>query len=181
MHPFDLSSDDLEELQKIFPMSTTAGKRMQHRGIEISALKEHLKTKIQISEDRLDTVLKKIDHKCNHMITWTEFLQFLTNEGLRRETVNDAQLYGLGVKRLIEKDRITVAANKDASLNEKAVEYFIDRVVFLTSNNFALSLIMMENNQALLYDCRTFQVIQELAFPSDYATAKVRPNSNYRT
>jgi hypothetical protein len=38
------------------------------------------------------------------MITWSEFLAFLENEGDRREVVNDAQLYGIGVKRLQEGD-----------------------------------------------------------------------------
>lgn len=50
-------------------------------------------------------IIAKFDHKSHSRITWTEFLAFLQNEGLRREAVNDAQLYGFGVKRLLEKAR----------------------------------------------------------------------------
>ena len=43
--------------------------------------------------------MDKLDHRNDEKITWSEFLTFLENEGMRREIVNDAQLYGMGVKR----------------------------------------------------------------------------------
>ena len=96
-------------------------------------------------DDRLHSIINKLNHKAQNSITWTEFLQFLSNEGTRRETVNDAQLYGFGVKRLEERDRIKlgnyqsagsysnsgggnsfVGGSQQAEKKENALEYFID-------------------------------------------------------
>jgi Ca2+-binding EF-hand superfamily protein len=50
----------------------------------------------------LQQLVEKLDHRNEEKITWPEFLTFMENEGDRREVVNDAQLYGIGVKRLLE-------------------------------------------------------------------------------
>jgi len=35
-------------------------------------------------------IIDKLDRKSHNRVTWTEFLGYLDNEGLRREAVNDA-------------------------------------------------------------------------------------------
>ena len=59
-----------------------------------------LKSRINIDEKAFLTMIGQLDRKNDNKVTWHEFLNFLTNEGVRRETVNDANLYGYGVKRL---------------------------------------------------------------------------------
>lgn len=46
--------------------------------------------KIRISSEKMAQIIAKLDHKASDRITWTEFLGFMTNEGLRRDAVNDA-------------------------------------------------------------------------------------------
>jgi hypothetical protein len=60
--------------------------------------------------------------------------------------VNDAQLYGFGVKRLVEKARIKLDVSKEHKSNEKAVEYFVDHLVNLRLDKFSLVLAVFENN-----------------------------------
>ena len=57
----------------------------------------------QEHQEMLETLIDKLDHRNSDKITWPEFLKFLDHEGLKREMVNDAQLYGIGVKRIKEK------------------------------------------------------------------------------
>ena len=64
-----------------------------------------LKARINLDEKAFLTMVGQLDRKNDNKVTWTEFLNFLTNEGVRRETVNDANLYGYGVKRLAYKGR----------------------------------------------------------------------------
>jgi hypothetical protein len=73
--------------------------------------------------------------------------------------VNDAQLYGFGVKRLIEKGRIKLDVSKEQKSNEKAVEYFVDHLVNIKVDKLHLVLAVFENNQARLYDSRDFKVV----------------------
>jgi Ca2+-binding EF-hand superfamily protein len=58
---------------------------------------------MKLFDDQIDELMEKLDHKNSERITWQEFLKFLDHEGMKREVVNDAQLYGIGVKRLKEK------------------------------------------------------------------------------
>lgn len=61
-----------------------------------------MKLKQEKDNDLLDELINKLDRKNQNNITWDEFLRYLDHEGLRREMVNDAQLYGMGVKRMKE-------------------------------------------------------------------------------
>ena len=117
----------------------------------------------------MQKLVTSLDHKNEDKISWNEFLNFLTNEGVRRETVNDAQLYGFGVKRLERKLRHRLAQDAD-----KAVEYYIDSMVFIRWKNCKLLLNVFENEEAKLFDLKTFQPIQDLVFSSDYAVPKER-------
>ena len=45
---------------------------------------------IQIGPEKMERIMSKLDHKAETQVTWTEFLTYLTNEGKRREVVNDA-------------------------------------------------------------------------------------------
>jgi len=47
-------------------------------------------------------LISRLNHKSSELISWAEFLFFLESEGVKRETVNDAQIYGMGVKRFTE-------------------------------------------------------------------------------
>ena len=100
-------------------------------------------------------------------------MNFLTNEGIRRETVNDAQLYGYGVKRLTKHGKYhlrTVDAFQGGP--EKLAEYYIDGMVLIKIKNIRLLLNLFENKEAKLYDLRTFQPIQTLIFQSNYSIPK---------
>lgn len=79
--------------------------------------------------------------------------------------MNDAQLYGFGVKRFVEKARIKLDVSKEQKSNEKAVEYFVDHLVNLKLDKFSLVLAVFENNQARIYDSRDFKIVQEIQFP----------------
>lgn len=94
----------------------------------------------------MNIIIAKLDHKSESRISWTEFLSFLQSEGLRREVVNDAQLYGFGVKRLVEKARIKLDVSNENKSNEKAVEYFVDHLLNLKIDGMNLVLAVFENN-----------------------------------
>ena len=75
--------------------------------MKIADLKAILKKKMildqetpAVDEARIDDLIEKLDRKNEQQINWQEFLKFLDHEGLRREMVNEALLYGMGVKRL---------------------------------------------------------------------------------
>jgi len=97
-------------------------------------------------------------------VTWNEFLNFLTNEGTRRETVNDAQLYGYGVKRLKKQGRYHLRTVNQYAGPDKLAEYYIDGMVLIKLKNIKLLLNIFENKEAKLYDLRTLQPIQHLIF-----------------
>ena len=56
----------------------------------LEQLKELLKEKINIPSKAMESLIDKLDHKDAARIGWTEFLDFLNLEGIRREKVNDA-------------------------------------------------------------------------------------------
>ena len=45
---------------------------------------------IPVAEDKIKMLIEKIDHRHPSQITWNEFQTFMTNEGDRREVVNNA-------------------------------------------------------------------------------------------
>ncbi len=108
LHPFDFTGEDLAEIKQLFPefrakrSSTRASNKVS--GMAVIELKRKLKEKISLDPSNLEKLIDKLDHRNQEKITWSEFLTFLENEGQRREVVNDAQLYGIGVKRLLEGD-----------------------------------------------------------------------------
>ena len=156
-HPFDLSQEDLDQIKHHFPEffqrnANSNGKASSKKGIEIAELKRLLEHKIQISPEKMHAIIEKFDHKAKDRVTWTEFLQYLTIEGMRREVVNDAQLYGLGVKRFIQKDRHRLLRTQEQTENQKVTEYFLEHLVYLKVAKVNLLLAIFENNQARLYD-----------------------------
>ena len=85
--------------------------------------------------------MEKLDHRNSDKITWAEFLKFLDHEGMKREMVNDAQLYGIGVKRMKEKQRINLKETPNQ------IEYYIDCCTYINFNNsFKFLLAIFENN-----------------------------------
>jgi hypothetical protein len=123
----------------------------------------------------------KLDHKAATKVSWTEFLSFLQNEGLMRELVNDAGLYGFGVKRLVEKERYKLARTNDPTLNAKAVEYYIEQLVFLRLQKVNLMLAIFENNQARVFDSRGFVGIQDIEFPFTVNSKRLKRQQTERT
>ena len=92
-------------------------------------------------------------------MTWTEFLNFLTHEGVRRERVNDANLYGYGVKRLSHKGRFNLRLVDQYNGPEKLAEYYIDGMVLIRLKSSRLLLNLFENKEAKLFDLRTKQPV----------------------
>ena len=45
-------------------------------------------------------------------------------------------------------------------------EYYVESMVLLKNKHMRLSLIMMENNTAKLFDLKSMQKIQDLTFPA---------------
>ena len=99
---------------------------------------------------------------------------------MKREIVNDAQLYGIGVKRMKEKQRVHL---KPAD-KPNQIEHYIDCCVFINfGKNFKYLLALFENSQggyteAKIFDAKTYKIEDELTFPSKYAQAKpMRPQT----
>jgi Ca2+-binding EF-hand superfamily protein len=87
----------------------------KENGVTVQQLKAHFLQVMGVNpskseEERIliETLMEKLDHRNSDKITWAEFLKFLDHEGMKREMVNDAQLYGIGVKRMKEKQRINL-------------------------------------------------------------------------
>ena len=152
MHPFDLSPEEIAELKEEFPefqkKKTESGQQrgQKNMGLTIQKLKQLLREKIKVTDEQMEVIISKFDHKSESKITWTEFLAFLSNEGQRREIVNDAQLYGFGVKRIEFKERIKLTGTKEKPVSDKAVEYYIEKLVLIQSDKFQLLLTIFENN-----------------------------------
>lgn len=131
-----------------------------------------LKQRINLDERQFLTMIGQLDRKNDNKVTWTEFLNFLTNEGVRRETVNDANLYGYGVKRLTHSARHHLRLVDQFNGPEKLAEYYIDGMILIKLKNARLLLNLFENKEAKLFDLRTLQPVQHLIFSSDYAKPK---------
>ena len=60
--------------------------------------------------------------------------------------MNDAQLYGFGVKRLVEKDRFKLLRTNEQQASAKTTEYYIEQLTYMQLDNKALILAVFENN-----------------------------------
>ena len=147
--------------------------------------------------------MEKLDHCHSDKITWTEFLKYLDREGIRREVVNDAQLYGIGVKRLKELQRVELKQGGVSQIDQqfsqkqpeddkfKNIDYIGSCVYINFSKNFKLLLALFENTEnplAMVYDTRAFwsdnlddtktvKPIYEFKFKSNYAKPKEKASS----
>ena len=75
---------------KPLPEGMLVARPNKNQGIPILELVQELKKRIKINEDAFVRMVGQLDRKNDSKVTWNEFLNFLTNEGFRRETVNDA-------------------------------------------------------------------------------------------
>lgn len=50
-------------------------------GLTIEKMKQLLREKIKVSDEQMEVIISKLDHKSESKITWTEFLSFLSSEG----------------------------------------------------------------------------------------------------
>lgn len=94
-----------------------------------------------------------MDSKSMQKVSWSEFLSFLNSEGINREIVNDAQLYGYGVKRLQERGRYSLRQPEEKE--SKVMEYFIENMLFIRFKNQRLLLSIFENKRAKIFDLKT--------------------------
>ena len=133
-----------------------------------------LKSRIKLDEKSFLTMVGRLDRKNDNKVTWDEFLDFLTSEGVRRETVNDANLYGYGVKRLSFSGRHNLRIVDAFNGPEKLAEHYIDGMVLIKLKSARLVLNLFENKEAKLFDLRTKQPVQKLNFASDYAKPKLK-------
>ena len=162
MHPFDFAPEELEELKKLFPEFKPIPEHLpQNRpknthGISIQELVTELQQRIKIDDRAFHRMINQCDRKNDNKVTWNEFLNFLTNEGTRRETVNDAQLYGYGVKRLKKHGRHHLRTVNQYEGPDKLAEHYIDGMVLIKIKNIRLLLNLFENKEAKLFDLRTF-------------------------
>ena len=117
-------------------------------------------------------MIEKLDRKDFKQINWQEFLKFLDDEGLRREMVNEALLYGMGVKRLKQYLR------KSLKETPNQTESYINNCVYIKYGNNEFLLTLFENNQAKIFDTKSIKVVQEITYPSNYSQPKAnRPQS----
>lgn len=75
---------------KPMPEGTLTKRPAKNNGIPITELVRELQKRIKVQESDFVRMIGQLDRKTESKVTWTEFLNFLTNEGIRRETVNDA-------------------------------------------------------------------------------------------
>jgi len=82
----------------------------------------------------------------------------------------------MGVKRLVEGEKILLKANMDrigsSEQEQRVTEYYIDCLCYIPFKSFRLLLALFENNAAKLFEIENFTVIQELTFQSDYGIPK---------
>jgi hypothetical protein len=58
-------------------------------------------------------------------------------------------------------------------LTPNQIEYYIDCCVYINfGKNFKFFLALFENNSAKIFDAKSFKVVQELHYPSNYAKPK---------
>ena len=161
LHPFDFPPEELEVMKKLFPEHKPVPEGMpkntenKNKGIPTFELINELKKRINVPDRAFLRMIGQLDRKNDKKITWNEFLNFLTNEGTRRETVNDAQLYGYGIKRLAKKGRHHLRVVDQFRGPEKLAEYYIDGMVLIKLKNIKLLLNLFENKEAKLYDLRS--------------------------
>ena len=178
LHPFDFPPEELEKMKKLFPEHKPIPEGMpkntenKNKGIATYELINELKKRINIPEQAYLRIVGQLDRKNDKKVTWNEFLNFLTNEGTRRETVNDAMLYGYGIKLLSKKGRHHLRTVDQFNGPEKLAEYYINGQVLIKKRNIKLLLNLFDNKEAKLFDLRSMKPIQTLVFASDYSIPK---------
>lgn len=111
----------------------------------IPKLFDFLSSKLNVSKDKLNKLIEKIDHKNKNKITWTEFLLFMNKESEKREIINDANIYGCGIKRFSEGSRLKPYSNG------VPVNYSIDLFLIMPLDSTSIYLMIFENNVVGLY------------------------------
>ena len=110
-------------------------------------MKNILKSVMDLKYDsQIDDVIEKLDRKDKNFITWDEFLKHLDGEGLRREMVNDAQLYGIGIKRL------KLYQRKCLKETPNQPGFYINKCVYIQWGKHQFLLGLFENNQAKIFE-----------------------------
>ena len=99
--------------------------------------------KLSIDSEKVKNTIQKIDHENKRKITWIEFLQFMNKESEKREIINDANIYGCGVKRFQEGDRLkTISSGIQISYN-------IESIMLMPLESNMVYLLIFENNIGL--------------------------------
>jgi len=122
-------------------------------------------------------MMSKLDLRQPNRITWSEFLAWLDNEGLRREKRHDAQLYEKGLTRLVE--------GEDFRLSKNRTEFCMEHLVPIKIGpDLEVLLAVFENHQAHFLDIKTLKPISRLVLRDHFEIKeKVEDNgsSKYRS
>ena len=63
---------------------------------------EKLKRFVNWDNNKTEKIIETLDHKDKDRITWTEFLEWFSNEGKIREKIHNAGLFYSGLTRIVE-------------------------------------------------------------------------------
>ena len=177
LHPIDFDKRELGEVRNLFPEnvplpdgSLPQEMSLKKMGITFETLSNEIKQRLNIDEEALWRLLSSMNSKNPDKITWNELLTNLIAEGARREQVNDAMLYGYGVKRLNKID--SQSLKSDTAKGDKAVEHYVDNMLLIKHKNTKMLLTLFANKQAKLLDLKSLQQVQEIKFKSDYGKPK---------
>jgi hypothetical protein len=96
-HILDFSEVMFQEVMQLFNVNTDnvpidprlANRQKSKKFVTLQKLKDFLVSHLSASDDKVNKLIEKIDHKNKEKITWTEFLLFLNNEAEKREIIND--------------------------------------------------------------------------------------------
>jgi hypothetical protein len=135
----------------------------------IERLKEVLQAKLGIPPSLVDKIINKIDRRSYEKVYWSEFLDSLTDEGRVREIVQDADIYGFGVKRLHFKDTRSLKVQGEDTL----AEYYVHKLVVVNFESMPLIVTFTDDQKVQVYDGQTFNKLQSIKFTSDYGVAKL--------
>ena len=91
-------------------------------------------------------------------ITWSDFLNFLENEEAKRSLVNEARLYGFGIKRFKHGKRLRIkySLTRSTCSHDSTFDYFIDSLVMINLDSSQLCLALFENHNSKLYSTKDF-------------------------
>ena len=81
-------------------------------------------------DQKIEKIIATLDHKDKEKITWSEFLDWFSNEGKTRQKIHNAGLYKTGITRIVE-DQSNFQGSQPSSefrLSQNRTEYRVESV-----------------------------------------------------